>query len=35
MIQQGIEEYFQTNVRYMFDPMYVVAIGASIASHLF
>jgi molecular chaperone DnaK len=35
IIQQGIEEYFQTKVRYMFDPMYVVSIGASIASHLF
>jgi len=35
MIQKGIEEYFQQHVRYMFDPMYVVAIGASIASHLF
>ena len=35
MFQKGIEEYFQQHVRYMFDPMFVVAIGASIAGHLF
>jgi molecular chaperone DnaK len=34
MFQQGIQEYFQKHVRYMFDPMYVVAIGASIAGDL-
>jgi len=35
MFKEGIEEYFQQPVRYMFDPMYVVAIGASVAGHLF
>jgi molecular chaperone DnaK len=35
MFQKGIEEYFQKPVRYTYDPMYVVAIGASMAGDQF
>lgn len=35
MFQKGIEEYFGKPVRYAYDPMFVVAIGASVAGHLF
>jgi molecular chaperone DnaK len=34
MFQEGIREYFGKPVRYQYDPMYVVAIGASAAGHI-
>jgi len=34
MFQEGIQEYFGKPVRYVYDPMYVVAIGASAAGHI-